>query len=161
MNNREFIQKLEWGKEGEHIVANKFMEMSCSVMCLYQFEETIAPKIYSLKTKNNCPDLIVFKNGNVVFVDVKRKSEWKYKPTLSTGIDEDKYNDYKELSNRTGTPFFLVFIQEQNKLNQPTGIYYCNINNEHTRSVGGYYGYNNKLITPMVNFTSESLKRLC
>ena len=154
---RSFNEALEYGKEGEEIIASIFLSQSFSVMPLYQFEASSAPLIYYGTSSFISPDLMLWKNGTSYYVEVKRKSEWKYIPTNSTGIDKRLYEKYKALSDATGIKLFLFFIQEKMK---PTGIYWCEIHNEHTRSFNGYTGYNNKFVPPMITFISESLTKI-
>lgn len=153
----DFQTKLAYGQDGEREIAYKMMQGGFYVLPLYQFTASVAPIIETIKEKHLIsPDLICFKDGKVCFVESKRKNQWvTFTGENETGINLRHYNEYKTLSDETGIPLFLTFLQESK---EPTGIYFTEIHNEHTRSWNGYGNYSSQ--TPMVFFTSESLTKI-
>lgn len=157
LNN--FSESLAFGKEGEHRVAIELFNRGFYVMPLYQFSDALAPAIYALSQSYTAPDLIACKDGKVYFVEVKRERQWvRGFNGTETGVTAKLYDGYKRLSDDTGVPLFVVFLQD---VQEPTGVYMTEIHNEHTRSWNGRGLSMGYLTHPIVYFTSESLKRLC
>ena len=75
---------------------------------------------------------------------------------VETGLNQKHYLQYKALTDKTGLPVFVVFVQQSQ---EPTGMYFTEIHNEHTRSWNGCGG-SGYVTPPMIFFTSESLTRI-
>ena len=154
-----FKEALQYGQEGEHIVAALCLSQSFSVMTLYQFTASTAPLILCNTSSFTSPDLMLWKQGKSWFAEVKRKNQWvRFDGNVETGLNYRHYLEYKSLSDKTGIPCILFFIQENE---QPTGIYIVDIHNTNTRY---WKGMNNDWgivkQPPMLFFTSESLTRI-
>ena len=157
-----FDESLKWGQESEREVASKLLNNGVVALPLYQFTSSMAPillAVEEMKQKNYiCPDLICFNNSAVYFAEVKRKTNWvNFTGKNETGIDMRSYEQYKALSDKTGVPFYIVFVHEGN--NGPSGIFITNIKNEHTRSWDGRDIMGNYRGKPEIFFVSESLKK--
>jgi|LakMenE18May11ns_1017448.scaffolds.fasta_scaffold9838908_1 hypothetical protein len=142
-----FKDKLQYGKDGEKIIAEYFLNKGYSILPLYQFSEDIAPKIFLSNEVITSPDLTIFKNQKCVFIEVKRKKKWvKFGNIIETGCDNRLYCQYKKISQATGIDLFLVFIHEDI---EPCGNYYININN-----IGRYWNgiVKNKNVSPPMYF---------
>lgn len=132
-----FSEKLAFGQEGEHIVGQILLDEGVTLLPLYQFQDIEkAPLIYAGETKYAAPDLTCFKDGQGWFVEVKSKRRWvKFTGELETGLDQRKYDIYKQVQETTGLPVYLCFrhIEEE-----PTGIYYAMLDS-YTRYWDGKY----------------------
>jgi hypothetical protein len=121
---KSFEQKLAFGQEGEHEVAEFLLKRGVKIMPLYQFTPDHAPFIFSDTQKIISPDLFCFSKC-VFMVEVKTKNQWiKYKGVVETGINKRHFDHYTEVEKMTGLEIFLFF---NHKEKEPTGIYYCRL----------------------------------
>lgn len=124
-----FQEYLEYGEEGEHIVADYLMN-SCdaSVLPLYQFEDKkTAPYLIYKDSKYKLPDLTVWKESKIYFIEVKRKRQWvRFAGNTETGVDSYLYDNYVKIQDITGTQIYLWFVHEDE---EPVGFFYISIDN--------------------------------
>lgn len=142
-----FEEQLQFGEEGEELIAAIFIKKGFAVLPLYQFTAEFAPKIITLQTNFISPDLTIFKNGKVVFIEVKSKTRWvKFNGVVETGCNFRHYEHYKNLSEYTNIDLYLVFNHTEDK---PEGIYTVSIQTE-----GRYWDgiVKNKQINPPMFF---------
>lgn len=134
-----FEYNFEKGREGEEEVA-KFLSSSYHIMPLYQFEKSgTAPYIVGTNYKINSPDLLCWGYGTSMFVEVKTKTRWvtyssyeignKINENIETGCDYNHYKGYKQLSELTNTPLYMVF-NHKNNVNGPNGYFMVDIHKE-------------------------------
>tara|TARA_Y100001938_G_C8025430_1_gene397731 strand:- start:86 stop:559 length:474 start_codon:yes stop_codon:yes gene_type:complete len=124
-NKDNFKDKLIFGKEGEKDIALKLIENGFYILPLYQFKDGIAPQIINKSKSIISPDLICFKNGKIIFFEVKSKNQWvNYTDVLETGCNYKHYQDYKRLSLETEIKLYIVFNHVKGK---EQGIYYIDV----------------------------------
>lgn len=121
----DFKENLKFGEEGEKQIAELLIKDGNYILPLYQFDANHPPYVLGQTDKYISPDLIVLKNNEIIFIEVKRKNKWNtFGNMYQTGVDYRKYIQYKELSLKTGIPFNIYFIHETM---DPIGIYVINI----------------------------------
>ena len=109
-NKDNFKNKLFFGQEGEKDISLRLIEKGFYILPLYQFKDEIAPQIIGIKQTIISPDLICFKNGKVIFFEVKSKNKWvDYKGILETGCNYKHYEHYKKLALQTKIKLYIVF----------------------------------------------------
>tara|TARA_Y100000593_G_scaffold17462_1_gene34924 strand:- start:135 stop:611 length:477 start_codon:yes stop_codon:yes gene_type:complete len=124
-NKDNFKNKLSFGQEGEKDIALKLIEKGFYILPLYQFKDEIAPQIIGEKQTIISPDLICFKDGKVVYFEVKSKNKWvDYKGVLETGCNYKHYEHYKKLSLETKIKLYIVFNHVSGK---EQGIYLVDV----------------------------------
>ena len=159
-NSIEFQNSLAYGTQGEKEVATIFLNNGYSILPMYQFKSLEnSPKLFNETSEIISPDLIVFKNGKSLFVEVKKKTRWvKHFDTIETGCDYRLYLQYLHTVNTTGLNLIMVFNHVDES---PNGMYFIDIKTE-----GRYWDgksntqINNKVYTPMYFFNFNNLKKL-
>lgn len=150
-----FEEYLQFGKEGEHEVAELLIEKGVTIMPLYQFEETHAPFLVSQDQKLISPDLFCF-GKDAFFVEVKTKRQWVvFRTCVETGLDKRLWDHYKNVKDATGKNIYLVF---NHKVEEPTGFFFCELE-EFTRVWDGTHGKELKY-NSMVFYDISVLKKL-
>lgn len=153
---QNFYDLLAIGQDGEHEVAELLINKGAKVLPLYQFDPTHAPYIIEHNSIFISPDLICFNSGKCYFAEVKTKNQWvEYKGVVETGLDKRLYEQYKMLKDATNINVYLFF---NHKKKDPTGIYYCELD-QYTRiwdgNANGHKAYN-----PMVFYEKNILKKI-
>lgn len=124
-NKDSFKEKLAFGEQGEKEIAEILIKKGFYILPLYQFKDKTAPQIIGEYQSITSPDLICFKNKEIIFIEVKSKNKWvKYKGILETGCNYKLYKDYKKLSLKTKIKLYIVFNHVSG---DHQGIYYVNI----------------------------------
>tara|TARA_R100001443_G_scaffold4451_1_gene13008 strand:- start:271 stop:756 length:486 start_codon:yes stop_codon:yes gene_type:complete len=124
-SKENFKEKLAFGQQGEKLIAEKLIKKGFNVMPLYQFSDDLAPQIISKKQNYISPDLICFKNGKSIFIEVKSKKKWvNYNGIIETGCNYKHYKHYKELAIKTNLDVFIFFNHVKGNYQ---GIYYVNV----------------------------------
>lgn len=156
---KSFELKLAYGKEGEHEVGEYFTGLNYSILPLYQFNDDIAPKLYTANTTVTAPDLFVFGNGKYFWVEVKTKNRWiKYLNSIETGCNERHYLEYLKISEITGLPVYLLF---NHKEIEPTGYYCTDVNRQPNRIWDGINCSNGLRVSPpMALWLITDLKKI-
>ncbi len=151
-----FRERLAFGEEGEHEIAEFLIQKGVSILPLYQFESYHAPYILRHDNTIVSPDLICFKN-DAFMIDVKTKNQWvEYKGRVETGMNEKHYNQYNRLRNLTGKEVYIIF---NHKKEEPLGYYMVKLNN-YTRYWDGYTKDGKYIQKAMVFYNKEILKKL-
>jgi len=124
-NKDNFKNKLSFGQEGEKDIALKLIEKGFYILPLYQFQDEIAPQIIGENKTITSPDLICFRNGEIIFFEVKSKNQWvNFNGVLETGCNYKHYKHYKKLSIETKIKLYIVFNHVSGK---EQGIYYIDV----------------------------------
>jgi hypothetical protein len=154
-----FKEKLAFGKEGEHEVGNYFLERNFTLLPLYQFEDNIAPKLYTSNSTITSPDLFVCGNGNVFWIEVKTKNRWiKYNGITETGCNYNHFIEYQNIYKTTGIPVYIVF---NHKDDQPSGMFCVDIKTPYNRIWDGLNRITGKRVSPeMVLWNIKDLKKI-
>ena len=122
---KNFEQQLQFGIDGEKIVAENFMQQGFFILPVYQFDVNTAPVLFSTNKQYILPDMVVFRNLECAFIEAKRKRQYvKWKGKIETGICQRLYDHYMQIHKNTGLDVFIVFVQEEE---EPTGIFYLNL----------------------------------
>lgn len=155
-----FREQLAFGKEGEHEVAQYFMDRGFSALTLYQFDDLKeSPKIFSLADVTISPDLLIAKPGRVMWVEVKTKQRWiEYFGCLETGCNEYHYNSYVKVRQLTGIKSFIVF---NHKKCSPCGRFVIDIDKAYSRRWNGLNSKTGaKINGPMILWRMDSLTQI-
>ena len=151
-----FEEQLQYGKEGEKEIALYLLNKGCSILPLYQFNDELAPKIFTANEIITSPDLTVFKEEKCFFIEVKRKKQWvRFGEIVETGCNYRHYAEYKKVSRFTGIKLFLIFLHENE---EPCGKYLIDIN-----TVGRYWNgkvNERKVSKPMYFWNINQLNKL-
>lgn len=152
-----FKDRLAFGKEGEHEVAQYFMNRGFSALTLYQFDDLKeSPKIFALDDVQISPDLLIAKPGRIMWVEVKTKQRWiQYLGCLETGCNEFHYMNYVKVRELTGIQSFIVF---NHKKAMPCGRFVVDIDKPYSRRWNGINEKTGEKINgPMVLWRMDSL----
>lgn len=153
-----FEQQLAFGKEGEHEVGEYYMSINYSILPLYQFDDKIAPKIFTTNSSITSPDLFISGNNKYFWVEVKTKNRWIDFNGLQTGCNYEHYLQYLEVKKITGMPVYLVF---NHKNIPPLGKFIIEIETIPFRIWDGYNENNGNYVTkPLVLWKYEQLTKL-
>lgn len=128
MTNKEKFEKLlAWGEEGEKIIGELLLQEGWFVQPLYQYEKKKTPYIFYYNgdvIKIIAPDISIIKEGQLLFVECKRKNEWvkdwRGIGSLETGFNNSQLLSYLKTYDLTKIPIEVYFIQEEM---EPIGIY--------------------------------------
>lgn len=124
-NKINFKEKLAFGQEGEKEIAEILIRKGYNIMPLYQFSDELSPQIISLNESFTSPDLMCFKNGKSIFVEVKSKKKWvEFKGVIETGCNYKHYKHYKDLSLKTKLKVYMVFNHVEGNYQ---GVYYTDV----------------------------------
>lgn len=152
---KSFRQKLKFGEEGEHEVAEILINRGVTVLPLYQFDNNKAPVLFSLNKQIISPDLICF-NEDSFMVEVKTKNQWvSYNGRVETGLNQKHFNHYKEIQETTNKEVFVFF---NHKTEDPIGFYFCRLN-DFTRIWDGTVD-GKKVYDEMVFYNIDILKKI-
>ena len=120
-----FKLQLAFGKEGEHEIGEYLIKKNYSILPLYQFNDDIAPQLFTSNSTITAPDLFVCGNNKFFWVEVKTKNRWiKYLGIYETGCNYKHYLEYLKISKETTLPVYLIF---NHKEVYPTGYYFINV----------------------------------
>jgi len=109
----EFEKALPLGESGERLIGEKLIALGYHITAMYLYDHNCPPKAIGPTSSYTYPDILCMRDGKSKYVDVKIKSEWlsRIYNEHCTGIDHKFFEAYRELSNISGTPVYLVFIQ--------------------------------------------------
>lgn len=157
----DFEKQLEYGEDGEHIVADYLLKKEFVILPLYQFEnKNQTPYLLYDKKLLILPDLTVWKNGKTYFIEVKRKRQWvKFKNKIETGINYKLFKSYEEITLITDSIIYLWFVHEYE---EPTGFYYIELNKfkNNSRYWDGVVGNSKKIMGQMLFVGIEYLTKV-
>lgn len=126
--SRTFEEALDFGEEGEHLIARRLMQSGIAVAPLYQFQNHDRAPVLLFEVDGEhfsrvLPDLTCW-NRRQFFVEVKRKTRWvNWRPAgrgLETGFDLRLFRNYRVIRNTTGADVWVFFIHEGSA---PTGVF--------------------------------------
>tara|TARA_R110002110_G_scaffold42316_8_gene132948 strand:- start:1232 stop:1717 length:486 start_codon:yes stop_codon:yes gene_type:complete len=124
-SKENFNENLVFGQEGEKEIGEILIKKGFNVMPLYQFSDELAPQIISKEKNYISPDLMCFRNGKSVFIEVKSKNKWvNYKGVIETGCNYKHYKHYKELAIKTKLEVYMVFNHVKGDFQ---GVYFVNV----------------------------------
>lgn len=166
-----FQEKLHEGKIGESYIAKWFQGKGYNVLPVYQIEiqENKGPTLFtSDNTQLICPDILVFKDKRVFWIEAKHKTAFSWHRLTKrwvTGIDIRHYEDYKRVATTlSGWPVYLMFLHKNGGVAKdtpsgmvsPTGLYggeimYLSENENHRHDNWGKSG--------MVYWSTEVLRK--
>jgi hypothetical protein len=113
----DFKMKLKQGRIWEEKAAEWIREKGWTVIDLASADFNGAPHATLPGGRRlTLPDLQCFKDGKMIFVEVKKKTKaflFKKDDMLTTGIDLQKWFHYCKLSYDTKTRIYLMFIHKQ------------------------------------------------
>ena len=109
-----FAESLEMGKIGESHIAQHFLNKGYAVLPIYEKEicEGKGPAIFFPDREIIGPDMMVFKQDKVFWIEAKHKNAFSWHRITErwvTGIDLRHYEHYQEIMKRTSWPVWLVF----------------------------------------------------
>lgn len=154
-----FKEALAFGKEGEAEVAEHLINKGYSCLALYQFDDTVAPLIYTSCKNIVSPDLLLSNNEKTFWVEVKSKRRWSYNYGVKeTGFDKRSYNHYRNVYQLTGLNVYVVF----NHVNcEESGMYVASISDEPYRIWDGINCKTNERVSnEMVFWHEHQLKKI-
>jgi len=154
---KSFEDYLEFGKEGEHYVANWLIGRGNVVAPLYQYNNhNKAPVILwdesGRRIQCVLPDLQCYKHSKAWFAEVKRKNQWWQGEYFETGVDIRLWKHYQKVRQQTGCDVWIFFLHENM---EPTGLFAGEVMALHSQ---GPRIWENG--TPLVFFRREWLKRV-
>ena len=132
MSTSMFKQSLEFGRAGESVIAQWLIGRGCSVLPAYEklIEENKGPQLFTPNGSRIVPDLFVFGNGCVTWVEAKHKTAFTWHRKTSqfvTGIDVRHYQEYCQVDDETGWPVWLLFLHRggtaKDSPPSPSGLY--------------------------------------
>lgn len=138
---RCFKDSLYFGKIGEDQISMIFRERGWGVIPVYEktMDDGKGPRVFLKKGEESliAPDMQVFKDKWVLWVEVKRKSSFSWSTrdlVWRTGIDKRHFDDYIEVNQKTPWKVHLFFIHDSEYCSNaprgkksPTGIFYNSI----------------------------------
>jgi hypothetical protein len=110
----KFEQTLAFGQVGESIISRWLQSRGAMVFPAYQIEQSAGkgPQLFSASGNLVLPDMLAFKGDSIIWVEAKHKTcfAW-YRKTQRwvTGIDLRHYQEYQEVSVKTGLPVWIMF----------------------------------------------------
>ena len=135
LRNAEFESAFAFGKTGENAVLAWLRQKKFSIVPVTNIENTETygdgkkrgPRVLLPDGEEMiAPDLLVYRAGNVRWVEVKRKSGWVYFHKLGiweTGIDTFMLKKYADLASQSPWPVWMLFIQDNMMTKkQPAGV---------------------------------------
>lgn len=128
-----FVNNLVNGKIGESLIANWLKGKGYNILPIYEIEigQGKGPAVYTADYGELiAPDLLVFKNKKVVWIEAKHKNAFAWnraRKIFVTGIDLKHYDDYKGINMIVDWPVWLLFLQKGGKAKDspisPSGLY--------------------------------------
>jgi len=104
------------GKAGESAIARWLTSLGYSVLPVYEksVDDGKAPTLFQLNRRLIAPDLCVFTDKGVRWMEAKHKSGWTFwrkGGVFETGIDRHHWLDYCKIRDSIGLPVWLLFLQ--------------------------------------------------
>ncbi len=109
-----FQQNLAWGQIAESAIAKWLRSRGNAVLPIYDIEYQTGkgPRLFLQDSHLVAPDLLVFGQGDIFWVECKHKSVFTWhraSQQWQTGIDRRHYRDYLQVAEKTGKPIWLFF----------------------------------------------------
>ena len=115
-----FQQTLQTGRIAEGLIARWLISRGASVMPAYEIEKSSGkgPQLFQLDGELVAPDMLVFSQGGIHWVESKHKTVFTWHRVSSqwtTGIDLRHYGDYLNVAKQTKTPVWLLFFHGESQ----------------------------------------------
>lgn len=162
-----FEEQLQSGKVGESQIAQWLQSRGHHILPVYEIEkgQYAGPAVYASDgSKIIAPDMLVFNNEKVIWVEAKHKNAFTWHRISSrfvTGIDLHHYFEYQKIAKLVSWPVWLLFLHRKGIAKDsppgPTGLFgndleYLITHENHRHKNWGRYG--------MVYWAVEHLKKL-
>lgn len=117
--DRQFQNRLAFGQMAETKIARWILSKGAVIMPIYdiEYESGKGPRIFSIEEQYIAPDLLVFHQGKMYWIEAKHKSvfTWYRKGKYwTTGIDLHHYRQYLKVEQLLKFPIRLLFLHESN-----------------------------------------------
>lgn len=124
-----FNRSLAFGKLGESLIASWLRSRGQYVLPAYEIEtqEGKGPRLFAPDREYITPDLLVFNNDGVRWIEAKHKSVFTWhriSKKWTTGIDRHHYREYIALAENWPWEIWLLFLHEKEEPD-PRDIKYC------------------------------------
>lgn len=167
-----FDGNLNYGKAAESAIAKWLRSRGHGVIPAYEkiLDTGKGPQVYMPESELIAPDLLVFKEGNALWVEAKHKKAFSWyrvneklgRNPWVTGIDKRHYEHYLRINNETPWQVVLMFLHEggqakDSPAHSPSGLYARRIRylSRHIDHESDKYGP-----TGMVYWCIDDLKKL-
>jgi len=154
----KFREALKEGEDGERMVAEWLMGRGWHVAPVYQYgEHSRAPALYSAAGSTTLPDLAAYRDGDALFVEVKRKTRWTRRPSTGereTGCNLRLWDHYRSIADKTGIAVWLVFVHDRGQ--PPLGVWTVNAASAEPRRWDGRHDRTGRRISPPLALFAES-----
>jgi len=162
-----FKLTLSQGKTGETEIANWLMNRGNHILPIYEIAENQfkGPSLYASDGSDViAPDMLVFSNGVIRFIEAKHKNAFSWyrtKGIWTTGIDKKHFYEYLKIRELLDIPVWILFLHKggtaKDSPPSPAGLYGNDIDIlrnciDHESDKHGLYG--------MVYWNKDSLKYL-
>jgi len=162
-----FQDSLHYGQLGESLIARWLRSRGQTVLPVYekQINNGKGPQLFTPTGSLIAPDLFVFGNQNVLWIEAKHKTAFTWHRITNrwvTGIDLRHYTDYCKVDDLTPWPVWLLFLHEGGQAkdsppDSPAGLFGNSLTNlrkceNHRHENWGHSG--------MVYWALDSLRRL-
>lgn len=128
-----FQRALHTGKVGESLIACWLRSLGYNVMPVYEIEIDAGkgPRLFAAQGELIAPDMFVFKETRVRWVEAKHKSAFTWHRNTQrwvTGIDMKHYEHYLGISQVSPWPVYLMFLHQGGQAkdsppNSPAGLF--------------------------------------
>jgi hypothetical protein len=110
-----FDRTLKEGLIGEGEISRMLIARGYIVLPAYQIEQQHGkgPRLFTAEGQLIAPDMLVFKENKVIWVEAKTKSAFTWhraSQTWQTGIDRKHWSHYVEVDSKTPWPVWLLFL---------------------------------------------------
>lgn len=112
-----FQRQLAWGQLAETDIAKYLINLGAHILPVYdiEYEDGKGPRVFGKDCEIVAPDLFVFHQGKMGFIESKRKtvfSWYRIGKRWVTGIDLRHYEHYLRLRRVLSVPIDLMFLHE-------------------------------------------------
>ena len=150
-----FSARLNEGRAGESAIARWLKSRGASVLPVYEkvMDDGKGPRLFTPMGQFVAPDLVVFKQGGVMWIEAKHKeafSWYRIGKRWTTGIDLHHYRDYQDVARIVQCPVWLLFLHRGGQAKDspsvsPSGLYgndlaYLKEHESHTSPHWGRHG---------------------
>jgi hypothetical protein len=116
-SDTQFQKRLSFGQMAETRIARWILRKGAIILPIYdiEYETGKGPRIFGIDEQLIAPDLLVFLQGKMYWIEAKHKSvfTWYRKGKCwTTGIDLHHYRQYFQVEVLLGFPIRLLFLHE-------------------------------------------------
>lgn len=110
-----FGETLKFGKVAESEIAQWLRRSGWSILPVYEkvIDEGKGPQLYTAHMELIAPDLLAFRENNVIWAEVKHKTAFSWHRLTrrwTTGIDRRHYHEYLRVEKESPWPVYLFFL---------------------------------------------------